>query len=204
MLGYLQELKDELTGLKTGVSGHATEWTGQAETPTTIQANITALDTMDGQITDLKNQLFLKRKAARLLQKSTQLVCDTIVAKAIGFHKAHPDELDSYGIKVPKPKEKKPVPSAVLVPVIKDEEDGIGFMVSTQFDPDADVYEWERGIASDPTDMVTIPKMVLYKQTLKTNFIDEDVSKGVRYFYRVRATNANGEGPWSTVQSRVQ
>ena len=204
MLNYLQKVKDELTGLKTGVSGHATEWTGQAETPATIQADIAALDTMDAEYAALKNQLFLKGKAGRLLQKNTQLVCDTIVAKAIGFHKAHPDELNSYGIKVPQPKEKRPVPSAVLVPVIKDEDDGIGFMVSTQVDPDAEVYEWERGIGANPADTETIPKMLLYQHTIKTNFIDEEVDKGVRYFYRVRATNANGDGPWSTIQSKVQ
>ena len=46
--------------------------------------------------------------------------------------------------------------------------------------------------------------MKLYKTTTKTPFVDDDVFKGVRYFYKVRAINAAGEGPWSEAVSRVQ
>jgi hypothetical protein len=38
----------------------------------------------------------------------------------------------------------------------------------------------------------------------KTSFIDDEVAKGIRIFYRVRAANTNGVGPWSEAVSRVQ
>jgi len=204
MYSYLSKLREELEKLKNGVSTHGAVWTGQSETPITIQANIASITTVSGELATIENSLYLKRKESRLLEKNLRIVADTIEAKAIGFHTTNPEELPSYGIAAPKEKVKKPVPSAVLVPVLVDDDDGIGFKVSTQADPDAEVYEWERGIATDPSDLNTIPKMVFYKQTLKTNFLDDEVTKGVRYFYRVRAVNANGEGPWSTAQSRVQ
>jgi len=44
----------------------------------------------------------------------------------------------------------------------------------------------------------------MYKTTTKTTFVDDDVAKAIRYFYRVRAANASGFGPWSEIVSRVQ
>ncbi len=201
---YLLNARGELVKLKDGLTTNQTKWTGQAETPLTIQAIITAIDGKEAELNALEYQLTIKLGECRDLKKSSQLVIDTITSKAIGFHKEHPAELQSYGIPVPTPREKKPVPSAHLVPYLKDDDDGVGYKVSTQVDPNCDVYEWERGIATDPSDVNTVPTMAFYKQTTKTNFLDDNVDKGVRYFYRVRATNATGNGPWSATANRIQ
>lgn len=36
-----------------------------------------------------------------------------------------------------------------------------------------------------------------FESTKKTSFVDDEVPKGVRVFYRVRAANTNGVGLWS-------
>ena len=95
-------------------------------------------------------------------------------------------------------------PGGGLAIVIKDDVDGIGFILSTQGDPDADKYEWEKGAATDPLDLNTLPPMRLFKVTSKTTFVDDEVAPGVRYFYRVRGSNASGSGPWCGPMSRVQ
>ena len=74
----------------------------------------------------------------------------------------------------------------------------------TAKDDVADSYEWQKGQGTDPKDTSTIPPMSFFKQTSKTVFIDDEVLKGIRYFYRVRAVNRNGQGPWSEPVSRVQ
>ncbi|MEI6133121.1 MAG: hypothetical protein WCQ41_09920 [Bacillota bacterium] len=204
MIGYLLKLRERLVALKAGVSGHTTKWTGQAETPATIQDSIDALDDMDGEIADLESKIAVKRKDSRILEAATNVIVGTIESKAYAFHKTEPAELVSYGLKPPKPSEKKPIPSADLVPNIKDDHDGIGFIISTNIDPDADGYDWERGVATDPADMNTLPTMAFYKHTTKTTFVDEYITKGKRYFYRVRANNASGDGPWSPPQSKIQ
>lgn len=112
--------------------------------------------------------------------------------------------LVDYDIKVRKLAVKKPVPSLALIPELKDDVDGVGFIISSQVDPDADKYEYEKGVGLDPQDLNTIPKMLHFKITSKTIFVDDDVVPGVRYFYRVRAFNATGEGAWSAAVSRVQ
>jgi hypothetical protein len=179
-------------------------WAGQAETVLTIQANIDAIDAMLAGVNSLEDQLSLKRKEARKLDKDLTLVADTVENKAIGFHTAKKELLVDYDIKVRKLAVKKPVPSAVLVPELADDVDGVGFVVSTQSDPDADKYEWQKGAGLNPQDLNTIPKMLHFKITSKIVFVDDDVEPGVRYFYRVRAFNATGEGAWSAAVSRVQ
>lgn len=203
-MGYLMKVRARLVGLLNGLTTHPAIWAGQAETVATIQANIAAIDAMMGDVNSLEDQLSLMRKAARNLQKSLTLVADTVENKAIGFHTAEMEVLVDYDIKVRKPSEKKPVPSKVLIPELADDVDGVGFAVSTQVDPDADKYEWQKGVGLNPKDLNTIPNMVHFKNTSKTIFIDDDVEPGVRYFYRVRAYNATGEGPWSAAISRVQ
>ena len=204
MLVYLARLRNRLVGLKNGVTIHAADWAGQAETPLTIQADIDAVDAMQADIDSLEDQLSQKRAAAKLLVKDKELIADTIENKAIGFHTSNPEVLNDYDIELRKPRELKSVPTAVLVPELEDDVDGEGFIVSTQVDPDADKYEWQKGTGADPSDTSTIPTMQHYKITSKTKFVDDNVAPGVRYFYRVRAFNATGDGPWSAAVSRVQ
>lgn len=72
------KLRARLVGLLNGLTVHAAVWTGQAETVVTIQANIDAIDAMLAGVNSLEDQLSLKRKDARKLEKDLSLVADTI------------------------------------------------------------------------------------------------------------------------------
>ena len=204
ILVYLQKLRNRFVGLKNGVTIHIAEWAGQAETPVTIQANIDQVDTVQAEINALEDQLSQKKKDGRTLESELTLIAETIENKAIGFHTSNPEVLNDYDIKLRKPYTKRPVPTAVLVPVIEDDVDGEGFIISNEIDPEADKYEWEKGTAANPTDLNTVPLMQHFKITSKTKFVDDNVMPGTRYFYRVRAFNTTGNGPWSAAVSRVQ
>ena len=59
-------------------------------------------------------------------------------------------------------------------------------------------------MGANASDANTIQNMKNFKTTKKTSFVDDEVPKGVRVFYRVRAANTNGVGPWSEAVSKVQ
>jgi len=186
------------------MAANASKWTGQTETEASVQDNMDSIDDMQDAISTLQAELSQKKKAARLLEKNMTMEADTIENKAIGFHTSTPEKLEDYDIKLRKPRENKPIPSENLAVEIKDDFDGEGFILSTTVDPVADKYEWEKGAAGDPLDLNTIPKMLLFKVTSKTTFVDDEITPGVRYFYRVRGCNTSGEGNWSGPVSRVQ
>jgi len=132
-------------------------------------------------------------------------IYDQAVNLAYGIYANTPDKLAEYGIKQRKDKSKIPPPTAILAIEISDDTDGEGFiLLLTAKDPVSDNYEWQKGQGLDPKDMHTIPDMTFFKFTTKMQFVDDNVTKGVRYFYRVRALNRNGQGPWSEPVSRVQ
>jgi hypothetical protein len=204
MLGYITKLRNRFAQLLNGVTTHPAKWTGQAESPITIQANINQLDLIQKEITQKETELILKKKEARKIEKNLTPIADGIKTKAIGFHNSEPVELQSYGIKLRKAKEKKAVPDKKLGPVIEEDVDGIGFKISTQFDPLAEHYEWEKGESDDPKDLNHIPDLKLFKSTSRISFIDNEIEAGVRYFYRVRAVNRRGKGVWSAVANKIQ
>jgi hypothetical protein len=204
MLKYIAKLITRLTSLKHGVVANDTVWTGQAESATTIDAQIAQLVEAQDKISTIEDQLAQKKQAAHLLEQQISLVADTIENKAIGFHTATPEKLADYDIKLRKAPEPKPIPGVIHAIDIKDDYDGMGFILSTQVDPVADKYEWEKGAAANPLDLNTLPVMKLFKVTSKTTFVDDEVTPGVRYFYRVRGSNASGSGIWSGPVSRVQ
>jgi hypothetical protein len=204
MLKYLEKIREILAGLKHGVESHTAEWLGQFETPAVIQSKIVQIDTIQDEIKTLKDQLSQKKKQARKLQKELGIFTDTIKNKAIGFHLSKPELLKDYDIKLRREYQKTVKPSAILAVTISDAPSGKGFVVSTNRDPLSSHYEWQRGIGENPRDVVNIPPMHFYKSTSKSQFTDEDIEIGVRYFYRVRPANRSGEGPWSATVSRVQ
>ncbi|MEI8202501.1 MAG: hypothetical protein WCH34_05785 [Bacteroidota bacterium] len=204
MLDYISKLRNRFVQLLNGVSTHPAKWAGQAESPITIQANIHQLDSIQQEITQKENELNKKKKEAREIEKSLTPIADGIKSKAIGFHNPEPEQLQSYGIKLRKAKEKKAVPDKKLTAVIEDDVDGKGFKISTQFDPLAEHYEWEKGESDDPKDLNHIPEFKLFKSTTRISFIDDEIEAGVRYFYRVRAVNRRGKGAWSVVANKIQ
>ena len=205
MKKYIHVMLQEIENFEHGISANAADWTNL---PVTLV-----------QITTLKNDLAhcgtaietaeataLGARHAGLAKNSEAIkIYDQAVNLAYGIYANTPDKLAEYGIKPRREPSKVPPPTDILAIEISDNTDGEGFnLMLTAKDPVAINYEWQKGQGLDPKDMHTIPDMIFFKITSKIQFIDDNVTKGVRYFYRVRALNRAGQGPWSEPVSRVQ
>jgi hypothetical protein len=204
MTKYILEIINRLTSFKNGQVKNPEKWTNPEETAEIVQGIIDGLTNIAKEMDEAKENLSLAQTSARRLEAAAVKKADELENSAIAYEKSDPVRLSLYGIELRKPKERKPVPVLILHPKLQDDSDGIGFIITTNVEPVADQYEWQKGFGADPTKPDTIPELKLFKTTTKTTFVDDDVAKGVRYFYRVRAINASGEGPWSEAASRVQ
>jgi hypothetical protein len=198
------EVKTFLLSLKSGMQKNPTQWTEQTATVSQVDEVLARIDATDAEVEEAKTNYEQKSAAARALSREAVKTADKIENLACGFYSENPEKLVEYGIKPRKTATAKPAPSKVLIPTLTDDTDGEGFIVSTQSDPNADFYEWQKGVGTNAADDKTIPEMKNFKTTKKTNFVDDEVPKGIRIFYRVRASNTNGVGPWSEAVSRVQ
>jgi len=205
MKKYLQEIIQEIESMEKGVTTNPADWTNM---PVTLV-----------QITALKTDLIQSANAIETAEAAAQIARHDGLAKnanglklynqavdlAYGIYANNPEKLAEYGIKPRREPSKVPPPTSILAIEISDDSDGEGFnLMLTAKDPVALNYEWQKGQGLDPKDMHTIPDMTFFKFTTKMQFVDDNVTKGVRYFYRVRALNRNGQGPWSEPVSRVQ
>ena len=204
MIKYIADTSSTFKGLKNGMEKNPTTWANQADSTLKMQEKIDILDSMEKEIESIKEQLAIKQIEAHKLCAELDEYAGRVTSIAIGLEGNNQEKLLPYGIKLRKQAAKKSVPTMVLQSTLADDTDGAGYIVSTQFDSDADLYEWQKGAGSDPTKTDVIPEMKLFKTTTKTTFVDDDVLKGVRYFYRVRSVNSAGTGPWSEAVSRVQ
>lgn len=204
MLAYLSDVRDRLKLLKAGMEKNTAIWTSQSVKPEDVETAIAGIEAKDAEVEAVKQEQSLKLSQARELSTSSTKLADRIENLALGLHGDDTGKLVEYGIKPRKTAAPKPAPTKVLIPTLEDDTDGEGFIVSTQKDPDADFYEWQKGIGANAADPKTIPEMKNFKTTKKTSFVDDEVPKGVRVFYRVRAANTNGNGAWSEAVSRVQ
>ncbi len=204
MIKYLSDSSNRLKSLKSGMEKNAAVWENQTDKPDMVQLKIDALASKEREIDDLKTSLSVKQSEAHALSGDAEAYADRIESLAVGLENGNTDKLNEYGIKLRKAISKKPAPTQVLIPIIEDDSDGVGFVVSTQFDANADIYEWQKGSGTDASRTDVVPEMKLFKTTTKTSFVDDDVPKGVRIFYRVRSVNSVGQGPWSQAASKVQ
>ena len=204
MLGYLSEVRDRLKLLKAGMEKNTAVWTSQSVKSEDVETAIAGIETKDAEVEAVKQEQTLKLSQARELSTTSAKLADKIENLALGLHGDAAEKLIEYGIKQRKTAAPKPAPTKLLIPTLEDDTDGEGFIVSTQKDPDADYYEWQKGIGTNAADPKAIPEMKNFKTTKKTSFVDDEVPKGLRIFYRVRAANTNGNGAWSEAVSRVQ
>ena len=204
MLNYLSEVKAQLRSLKTGMEKNSSNWTSQTLQVNEVDQMITSIDAKDLEVEEAKQKQSVALAEARELGNSANKLADKIGSIAWGIHGGNAEKLLEYNIKPRKAAAPKPVPSKTLIPTLADDSDGEGFVVSTQVDPNADYYEWQKGLGTNAADANTIPELKNFKTTKKTSFVDDEVPKGVRVFYRVRAANTNGVGPWSEAVSKVK
>ena len=201
---YISDTVNRLSKEKDGMDKNAALWQNQPITSAAAGAAIDGLNAKQKALDEKNLELATLQKEAHALSADGEDLADRIEALAVGLEGNNPDRLMLYGIKLRKPVVRKSAPSAMPLASLADDTDGVGFIVSTQADPDADMYEWQKGNGSDPARTDIIPEMKLFKTTVKLSFVDDDVPKGVRVFYKVRAVNAAGVGPWSEPVSRVQ
>jgi hypothetical protein len=201
---YLSELVVDLKNLMSGIVKNAAAWAPLNITAAMVQQSIDAVNAMEAEVAELKRQLSAKLTAARALQDATSQFVTKIENFAYAMNTDTPENLVDYNLQPRKEKKAKAVPMQKLKVTLEDDTDGVGFIVSTEPDADATMYEWYRGAAADAGKTDVIPEMTLFKTTQKTTFVDDDVIKGRRMFYKVRAVNPAGVGPWSDAASRVQ
>lgn len=204
MIKYIAEIIARLTGMKAGMEKNAAVWQNQTETPAKVQEKIDLLNATETSLEKMKEELGTKQAEAHTICDECSDYANRLESIAIGLEGSSVEKLNPYGISLRKASEKKAAPYKTLLPHLEDDTDGIGFIVSTQSDPDALHYEWQKGIAADASKTDVIPEMKFLTITTKSSFVDDDVPKGVRVFYRVRAVNRSGYGPWSEAVSKVQ
>lgn len=204
MLQYLRDEIDRLNGFMMGRLKYPEKWANNEVTDADIKTSIDSLAAAEKQIEEIKTLLLQKQAEAKDLKTKAVKLGDKVENFINGYHTDEPQKLIDYGLAPKKQYSKKSSPSTKLTISIQDDTDGEGFILTTSSDPDADMYEWYKGLGVDPSKTDVIPIMTLLKTTKKISFVDDDVPKGVRVFYKVRATNNKGDGPWSEPVSRVQ
>ena len=204
MIKYIRTLVDELKALKKGMTTHATIWNGMAVTEKQLQDAIDELEKQESDIEDAETLLIQQRTAGRNLVEKHMLLASQATNLALGLHPTDSKELLDYNIQPRKDSGKVPVPEKAVIASIEDDVDGEGFIINIQKLDYADVFDVEKGSGDNADSMVYTGKFTHLKNSKKISFVDDDVKRGVRYFYRVRGFNRNGYGEWSEPVSRVQ
>jgi hypothetical protein len=201
---YISDLTEALKAFKAGVAANAALWAPKGITPESIQTSIDLLAAKNAAIEAAKLALAKAITDARDFQEEKATEFSQMVKIAYGFHADEESKLLDYGLEPRKDAQPHPAPSLRLDVTIEDDTDGQGYILSTNKDPEANMYEWHKGVSTDPTKLEIIPVMAWCKTTKKISFVDDDVVKGQRVWYKVRAQNTAGSGPWSEPRSRVQ
>lgn len=205
MTQYIQTLVLILKALKSGLGINAAQWLGQPVTEIALDGAITDLEKQEEKIELAMNVLQQERAKGRQLYLKHLALANQTENLALGIHAAEPEKLTDYDIKLKKPGAAKPVPGKAVVKNIADDDDGEGFILERDAVADAANYEWQKAAGDSPSvTNIDEGKFSHFKTTKKVKFVDDDVKRGVRYFYRVRAFNATGNGAWSEPVSRVQ
>jgi hypothetical protein len=204
MLKYLEDLSRDFTLMKAGIIAHAALWSVKNITGETVQGYIDRIAAANKTVDTLQLQLAQALADARALEAELSPAFAKMVKFAIGLHSDEQNILLEYGIPQRKETASKPAPGKKLALSVEDDSDGIGFLLGIEKDENADMYECYKGISADPTKTDVIPSLLPFKTTRKIFFVDDDVVKGQRVWYKVRAMNAAGLGPWSEPVSRVQ
>jgi hypothetical protein len=202
---YIYELGNEFKSRRIGIQKNSALWASlPANEETTVEAQA-ALTAIDEEIEAAKTKVTQLQKQAHTLEAELKKKLAQIDSLAAGLHNNDATKLLDYGIVPRKTPSPKAIPLKGMIKGILDDFDGEGFILERDTLVDANNYEWQKAQGEDPT--VTIideSNFTHFKITKKRTFVDDDVKKGVRYFYRFRAFNSLGNGPWSESVSRSQ
>jgi hypothetical protein len=204
MLKYLQGTYDVLAGLKTGIQRNLAKWSGQPDSPATVQSDIDEILTIHGELEMLKSQLKQKQQQARALNSRLKIKAGQTAARAAGIHADEFQKLAEYNLARSSKGAKRPVPRKAIIKIIDRDDDGIGFKLKVQRLEHVDYFEWQKGIVPGNVAGVLQPPYPFWRSSGKQNVVDNDVEAGQRCFYRVRGVNSTGPGEWSEPVNGVQ
>ena len=198
------DLKQECSDLKKGMEKHSAKWVGQPVTALQVKAIIEDLQTKEDAVVSANNVLIQAKVTASEAVSKHTLIADQVISLAEGIHKLEPSLLSDYNLSLPKPRKPKVAPGKTVIESLKDEEDGVGFKLKFHHLADVEGFEIERSGPQSPDLLVLAPPFTFLKVTQKLTYVDDEIIKGKRYFYRARAYNRRGKGEWSDISSRVQ
>lgn len=204
MLKYVQKVFDRLKLFLSGIAANRDKWEHQTENETTVQGYMDEIERRDNEIAGMKNQVAAKQMELRSYIAQMEEKVDRLEDTVRSIHPTEKSKWLDYGMEAEKQQTPGMSPTKPLTLTIKDDTDGIGFILSLEkADSSAFTYVWQKGSSANPT--ATQPeKFEPFRESTKISIVDDDVQPGVRYFYRVQAFNSKGYGPMSNVVSRVQ
>ena len=204
MIKLIQDLRNELTDLKKGMETNDTKWTNQEVTAIKVKAIIDDLQSKDDDISAAVIALSKARTAGRDAVATNIPVAEQIVSLAEGIHKMEPSKLEDYNLQLPAARKAKVTPGKAIIKSIETDDNGEGFVIKFQSLTDAEGFEIEKSEPQNPDVLVLAPPFKHLCNSTRLSYIDEDVVKGKRYFYRGRGYNRRGFGEWSEGSSGIQ
>jgi hypothetical protein len=205
MTKYVDDLAKDFLSRKSGIEKNAALWQNLPVTIADIDATVAELKLVEKQIDDSLEAAQQLRAKARLLVTEKAKKLDRIDSLAYGLHNDDTTQLLSYGITLKKSATPKAIPNKGVIKGIADDYDGEGFILDRETLVGADNYEWQKAKGDDAAvTNIDESKFSHFKVTRLKNFVDDEVKKGIRYFYRFRGFNTAGNGAWSEPVSRVQ
>jgi hypothetical protein len=206
ILTYVSKEQQRLANLKKGMEANNADWTAAGENPTDVQKHWDDLENADKEISLADVKLQNLRIDAKALVKTKADAADKLVLKVKAKYADDPKKWADFGIAndtTTAARATSNIPAKGVIKSIKNDDDGVGFVVEGETVANANFYEWQRAEGKADDENATTPMMHL-RSVRKTKIVDDDVKSGVRYFYRYRGVNAQGVGDWSEVISGVQ
>ena len=198
------DLRNEFSDLKKGMETNNAKWVGQPVSALQVKDIIDDLQSKEDAVVSANNVLIQAKVAASEAVALHTLIADQVISLTEGIHKLEPSKLVDYNLSLPKPKKPKVPPGKAVIDSLKDEEDGVGFKLKFMHLTDVEGFEIERSAPQNSDLLVLAPPFIFLKVTQKLTYVDDEIIKGKRYFYRVRGYNRRGKGEWSDISSRVQ
>jgi hypothetical protein len=203
-LKYIQKTYNRRSKQMNGIEKNADRWTGQPDSVDSVKADLTALEASDNRISNLEQQIIQERAAARELCHQIETKADETERRMKGIHANEKEKWIEYGEESAQERQPTVKPQMPLTLTIKDDTDGQGFVITLEKkDENGEYYLFEKGSSTDTKASQPVAWASL-AEIPRITTIDDNVESGVRYFYRVRASNRKGKGPFSNVVTRVQ